>query len=387
MIPRYGPNYSYSDLVDSLVQSYRDPGLEKLRARIAEMHQVKHVFLFDNAREALYAILSAYNRPGGVLVPAYNSLIVPDTVRFAGYEPVFADIEENSLNMNAAEVKKAMKPGITAVLLLHQFGLPCEVDEILEVLKPYPVLTIEDAAPSLGAEYHGQRVGNFCDVGMLSFRTTKVISGVTGGALITNNDELAGKIAPLLQNIKDPGDRWKRFADALLKRILTRPGIFSTAKGVYGLFRKELMYEVVQRRVESTSKYMKQLSPFSSVLVMKELDRLEWNLGRRRSLAKIYQDTLAGHRKLRLLDIPRDCVPAWIQYPVLPDDRGTFYQYMQQQGIDLSWTFRYSCADSYGVNDCPVALHAAKTVLGLPTYPLLTDQQARLICEKVQTYS
>jgi dTDP-4-amino-4,6-dideoxygalactose transaminase len=386
MIPRYGPNYSYADLVSSLVKSYRDPEYEKLGARLAELHQVKHVFLFNNAREALFAILRAYNKPGGVLLPAYNSIVVPDTVRFAGYDPVFADIEYNSFNMNASEVKKAMRPGVTAVLLLHQFGLPCKVDEILEVLKPYPVLTIEDVAPAFGAEYHGQRVGNLCDVGILSFRSTKVISGVTGGALVTNNDELAQKIIPLMQEVKDPGDRWKRFATAMIKKITTRAGIYPAVKSVYRLLKKELMFEVVQRRVEAPGYHMKQLSPFTSVLVMKELDKLEWNLSRRRRLAQFYREGLADQKKLRLPDIPDDCAPAWIQFPILPDDRQVFYKYMQRNGIDLSWTFRYSCAESYAVNDCPNAYRAARLVLGLPTYPSLTDQEAQTICEKGQKY-
>ena len=85
--------------------------------------------------------------------------------------------------------------------------------------------------------------------------------------------------------------------------------------------------------------------------------------------------------------LPEGCSPAWIQFPFQVDDKRAFYKYMQRNGVDLSWTYRYSCADSFGLDGFPISQKAAKTVLGLPTYPLLTDKDAHYICDVAREYS
>jgi dTDP-4-amino-4,6-dideoxygalactose transaminase len=70
----------------------------------------------------------------------------------------------------------------------------------------------------------------------------------------------------------------------------------------------------------------------------------------------------------------------------MTDDKLGFYKHMQRNGIDITWTYRYSCAESYQISDCPNARKAAQTVLGLPTYPSVTDSDAQYICEKAKAY-
>jgi dTDP-4-amino-4,6-dideoxygalactose transaminase len=115
-------------------------------------------------------------------------------------------------------------------------------------------------------------------------------------------------------------------------------------------------------------------------LAFLQLDRLKWNLVRRRSLALIYQNELSKNKKLSLPTIPDICNPAWIQFPILVEDKLAFYKHMQRNHIDVTWTYRYSCADSYGLEGFPNSLHAAKTIIGLPTNPYITDKQAMEIC-------
>jgi dTDP-4-amino-4,6-dideoxygalactose transaminase len=117
------------------------------------------------------------------------------------------------------------------------------------------------------------------------------------------------------------------------------------------------------------------------------MDRLEWNLRRRRSLAQIYTEELEGHPDIELTIKTEKSAPAWIQYPILVKNKGHFYRYMQKHGIDLSWTYKYSCAESYQQSGFPQAHTAARNVLGLPTYPSLKDDQARYICSVASRYS
>ncbi len=386
MIPRSAPTYTYSDLTRSLGSCLRTNVDDGLRSRLATMYKAKHIFLFSNARVALYSLLRAYNRPGGVLIPAYNCIVVPEAIHYAGYYSVFADIDYLSLNMTAGTLMKAMSSDITVVLATHVFGIPCDLEEIINVARQHGVLVVEDAAPAIGAEVGGRVVGRFGDAAIISFESTKVISGGTGGALLTDDDELAQEVGRLSQAAIAPGNCLASFAKAVARKMATNSWIYPAAQFGYRMVHDEQMFEVIAPQTEIPSRFLASCSRFSSALVLMQLDRLEWNLSRRRKLAQMYQDELAKHPELTLPLIPDNCSPAWIQFPILVDDKRAFYKHMQRNGVDLSWTFRYSCADSYGLVGFPNAQKAAKTVLGLPTYPSLSDEHARLICDAAIRY-
>jgi len=386
MIPRYGPTFSYSDLKTSLDLCRQGDVDSRLCARLAEMYGLKHVFLFESARVALFTALRAYARPGKVLMPAYNCIVVPEAVQFAGYQPEFVDIDPDSLNMEADSLEKAITADTTAVLATHLFGIPCALEETIRVAREHHLLVIEDAAPALGAEYHGKLAGSFGDAVIISFQATKVISGEAGGALLTNQDELAEKITRLLPDQAPDGNSWKLYTKAAARKLATAAWFYPITHQAYRLLKNEQMFEIVTPQTEMQKGFFQRCSPFSSGLVMAQLDRLPWNLERRRRLAQIYQEKLSSQTNARLIRIVPDSSPAWIQFPVIVENKQDFYHYMASRGIDLSWTYRYSCADSYQNENCPNAQRAARTVLGLPTYPSLSDEQAQVICEAVYQY-
>lgn len=386
MIPRYAPTYTYSDVLRSLSGCLLGDVVDDLRCRLARLYKVKHVFLFGGARVALYALLRAYDRPGGVLGPAYNCWAVPEAVLHAGYSPVFADIDYNSLNMTASTVEQSISPDTTVVLITHQFGIPCDVDEILRVSRRYGILVVEDAAAAIGAKFRGRLVGSFGDATLISFKITKVISGGVGGALLTDNDELAYKVDRLLQAATAPESYCRSLAKTVAWKIATSSWLYPATLFGYRALRGERMFEVVAPPTEIPASFLTPCSRFLAALVLMQLDRLDWNLSRRRRLAQIYREELSGHSGLTLPAVPEDCSPAWTQFPLLVNDKRAFYKHMQRNRIDLSWTHRYSCADSLGLNGFPNTQRAAQTLLGLPTYPSLPDERARYICAVAKEY-
>ncbi len=387
MIPRYAPTYTYSDLFRSLRESIQDEAIDtSLCSRLRSYFNTKHIILFGSAREALYALLKAYNRPGAVLMPAYNCIVVPEAVKFAGYSPVFIDIDYCSLSMTADVLGKSISPDVSVVLVTHLFGVPCEVRELISQLRERNILIVEDAAPALGAEYSGQIVGSFGDAAIFSFQSTKVISGEAGGALLVNNDELADKVRASLREAAILESPWRLFVKALARKMVTSRGVYSAAQFSYRTLRGEQMYEVVSPQKEMPPGFLTCCPRFASSLVFAQMDRLEWNLRRRRNIAKIYQSELSGFAGLMLPVVPEGCSPAWIQFPVMTNNKLELYKHMQRNHVDVTWTYKYSCADSYGLNGFPNAQRAAKTVLGLPTYPSLTDLDAQHICDSVKKY-
>lgn len=387
MIPRYAPTYTYYDLVHSIGRCLQGKVDDNLRSRLAKLYSVKHVFLLNSARVAIYVLLKAYNQPGGVLMPAYNCIVVPEAVYYAGYYPVFVDINYHSLSMTPDALKKSISSDIKIISATHLFGIPCDVEEIMHLSQQYKVLIMEDAAPAVGAEFQGKLVASFGNAAVISFHSTKVISGENGGALLTNDDELAYKIDRFLQSAIIARGSWRLFAKAVARKIATSSWAYLTAQVGYRILHNEQMYEVVAPQTAIPPDFLKLSSRFPKWLVSMQLDRLDWNLGRRRKLAQIYQDRLSMQSGLVLPIIPENCSPSWIQFPIMVDDKMKFYKFMQRNGVDLSWSYRYSCADSFGIDGFPNAQRAARTVLGLPTYPSLSDQNAQRICDVAIKYS
>jgi perosamine synthetase len=387
MIPRYDPTFQFHDLIKAFRQNTYTNFDDILCGKLKNLYNVKHVFTFDSARIALFALLKAYNRPGDVLMPAYTCIVVPEAVSCAGYQPRFADIELRTLNVNTSTLTKALTPDTTVILPTHLFGISCDLDEIVAFGRKHNLLVVEDAAPAIGAEYQGKKVGIFGDASIISFQATKVISSEDGGALLTNNDELAEKINRLILKGSAPTNRWNLFVKAILRKLVLNPKVYSLVQLGYRAIHRELMYEVVSPTLENPDTFLKLCSPFTSALVSIQMDRLEWNLSRRRRLAQTYSKELGGHPDIKLTVPIEKGSPAWIQFPIQVKNKGHFYHYMQKHGIDLSWTYKYSCAESYNQEGFPGAHTAAKTVLGLPTYPSLTDDQAHYICSVASHYS
>ena len=387
MIPRYDPTFQFQDLLKAFRQTAFNNSNDIIRSKLKNFYNVKHVFTFDSARIALFALLKAYNRPGGVLMPAYTCIVVPEAVNCAGYHPSFVDIDLRTLNVNSGTLAKALTPDATVIIPTHLFGISCDLEELITFGRKHNLLVIEDAAPAIGAEYQGKKVGLFGDASIISFQATKVISSENGGALLTNNDALAEKINRFFSNELPPTNHWFLFIKGILRKLMLNPRNYPLVQLAYRTVRQESMYEVVHPQIKNPETFLKPCSPFTSALVSLQMDRLEWNLNRRRKLAQIYSNKLDSHPDIKLTVPIEKSTPAWIQFPILVKNKGHFYRYMQKHGIDLSWNYKYSCAESYGQEGYPGARAAAKTVLGLPTYPSLTDDQAHYICSVASYYS
>jgi perosamine synthetase len=387
LIPRFSPTYSLPDLFKSLKARHHGLPNEQLCSRIAALHGVKYSFLLDSARLALYVLLKAYNHPGGVILPAYTCIVVPQAIHDAGYRPIFLDIEKGSLGLDPQLILKSLSDEVTVVLVTHLLGIPNNPQEILPICQERGILVLEDAAPALGAKIGGRLVGTIGDASIISFQSTKIISGETGGAIITNNSNLADRINHVLKSAALPSNNWLYFIRAFFRKIATNPKFYRILQRSYGLFFGEEMFEVVKARPAMPSTFLRQCPSFSSKLILSQFDRLEWNLSRRAKIASIYQSTLKELPWLKLPTIPEESSPAWIQFSFFADDKKSFYKYMQSKGIDLSWTYRYSCADSYRLEGFPNARKAAETILGFPCYPMLTDEQAHSISHLARKYN
>ena len=177
--------------------------IQELERQFRNYHGVKHAVSFNSGTSALHAaiVASGVKPLDEVITTPYTFTATASCILMANAIPVFSDIQQDTFNIDPKKIaEKLIFPNsIKAIIPVHLFGNPCDMDEIMEIAKMYDLKVIEDCAQAPGAEYNHKKVGNIGDCGVFSLTETKNISSGEGGMLITNNDEIAD-MARLVRN-------------------------------------------------------------------------------------------------------------------------------------------------------------------------------------------
>lgn len=153
-----------------------------------------------NGTDALHLALRALDiGPGDeVITVAFTFVATTEAIGLVGATPVFADIHNDTFNLDYKELEKKITPKTKAIIPVHLYGQPCEMDKIMEIAKKYDLFVIEDCAQAIGAEYKGKKVGSFGDIGCFSFFPSKNLGCFGDGGMITTNSEyLADRVIGL----------------------------------------------------------------------------------------------------------------------------------------------------------------------------------------------
>lgn len=172
--------------------------VRELEQRLKEYLGVKHLILVANGSLALQVAYKALNLTGEVITTPFSFVATTNTLLWEGLIPVFADINPNTFNIDPKLIEEQITPHTCAIVPVHVFGNPCEVEAIQAIASKHQLKIIYDAAHAFGTKYKGKSVLNYGDVSTLSFHATKLFHTIEGGAVITNNDELAKKVRLLI---------------------------------------------------------------------------------------------------------------------------------------------------------------------------------------------
>lgn len=202
MIPvtkAYLPNKKkYQSYVDRIFQSgwLTNNGslLQELERRLADYLGVKNIILVANGSFALQLAYKALALKGEVITTPFSFAATTSTLAWEGLKPVFADINPKTFNIDPAQIEAQITPNTSAIVPVHVFGNPCDVEAIQAIADKHQLKIVYDAAHAFGSEYKDQSVLNFGDISTLSFHSTKLFHTIEGGAVITNDDELAKKV-------------------------------------------------------------------------------------------------------------------------------------------------------------------------------------------------
>lgn len=170
--------------------------VEQFEKEFAEYQQAKKCIGVGNGTDALEIVIEALDLPKGseIIVPANSFIASSEAVTRCGHKVVFCDCDEHNYTISIASLKSKITSNTKAIMAVHLYGHPCDMDEVLSLAKEHNLKVIEDCAQAHGAEYKGKRVGALGDAGTFSFYPGKNLGAYgDGGAIVTNSDQLAKK--------------------------------------------------------------------------------------------------------------------------------------------------------------------------------------------------
>lgn len=332
------------------------PFHEQLERELAEYLGVEHLCLFGNGTLALVTALQALRISGEVITTPYSFVATSHSLLWNGLTPVFVDIEPHSCNLDPGKIEQAITPATTAIMPVHCYGVPCDVERIQEIADNYGLKVIYDAAHAFGVKLGGRSVLQYGDLSILSFHATKVFNTFEGGAIICPD----AKTKQRINYLKNFG-----FAN---ETTVVAPGINGKMNEVQAAF---------------------------GLLQLKHIDQA---LTRREHLFARYRAALSEVPGVRLPEIPRDVswnhayCPVFVD-SVYPITRDELYELLRQEGI-LARRYFYPLLSDFPMYrglkgsshaELPEAQKIASQVICLPMFPDMQEQQQdrviSLVCD------
>jgi dTDP-4-amino-4,6-dideoxygalactose transaminase len=199
----YLPNIEkYKAYIDEIYENgwltNNGPLVQRLEKRLAEYLGVKNIVLVSSGTVALEIAYRTLDIKGFAITTPFSFVATTSSLVTNNILPIFADIDENTFNLNPKNIEKLITPNTSAILPVHVFGNACEVEEIERIAKKHDLNVIYDAAHAFDVKYKEQSVLNYGDISTLSFHATKLFHSIEGGALIINDDELVQKARYLI---------------------------------------------------------------------------------------------------------------------------------------------------------------------------------------------
>jgi len=171
------------------------PLVQELEVKLKEFLGVKHLFFVSNGTIALQLAIKALDLPGEIITTPFSYVATTSSIVWEGCQPVFVDIDPETLCLDPNLIEASITPRTTAILTVHIYGHPCDVERIQAIADRHGLKVIYDAAHAFGVRYNGQSLLAHGNISTLSFHATKMFHTVEGGALVTNDDEVAHRIA------------------------------------------------------------------------------------------------------------------------------------------------------------------------------------------------
>ena len=329
---------------------------ETLEAKLSAYLGVEHLSLFCNGTIAILVALEALRiNSGEVITTPFSFPATTHSLYWNRVRPVFCDIDPVTLNLDPTKIERLISPETRAILAVHVYGRPCNVEAIERIANVHGLQVIYDAAHAFGVRYKGRSILNYGDMSILSFHATKLFTTVEGGALVCASDVRRQRVNSL-----------KNFGIADEETVIG-PGIngkMNELQAAFGLMQLESVdLEISNRRVLSHL-YRELLAAIPGVTFLSDIPDTESTYA---YLAVLIDEAHFGMSRDDLFALLRKCNIVARKY---------FYPLISSAPC-------YSALPSAASSNLPVAERVAKQVLCLPIYGTLDAQTVRAVCETI----
>ncbi len=325
---------------------------QQLEHELCNYLGVKHICLFSNATLALITALQALKITGEVITTPFSFVATTHSLWWNNIKPVFVDIEPNFLILDPTKIEAAITPKTTAILPVHVYGNPCNVEAINKIAETYGLHVLYDAAHAFGTKINSTSVLNYGELSIISFHATKVYNTFEGGAIVCHDEKMKLRI-----------DRLKNFGFADETTVVA-PGINAKMNEIQAAF---------------------------GLLQLKYVDQI---IERRKLISQTYRSLLSGVKGISLIPEPENTSTPYSYFPILitPEHsktRDQVYQLYKNNNIFVRRYFyplisdfpTYRGLPSSEPSNLPVSNKVAKEVLCLPIYPDLDLKEVEKICK------
>jgi len=330
------------------------PWVEKFEREFALFCQTRFALGVGSGTEALWvALISAEIGNGDEVITTPNTFIATaEAITFSGAKPVFVDIDDKTYQINHQLIESVITPKTKAIIPVHLFGHPADMEPIMDIAQKYSLWVIEDACQAHGAEYKGKPVGSIGHAGCFSFYPGKNLGAYgEAGAVVTNHSELVEKI----KMFRDHGQAKKYYHSSI--------GWNARMDGFQGAVlwvKLKYLNAWNQARREKAKLYNKLLAPITELTLPIEADYA-------RHVYHIY--AIRTKRRNELISfLQTKNITCGIHYPI---------------PLHLQKAYRFL---GYSKGSFPVTEKCAEEILSLPIYPELTEEQIKFVVEQIKTF-
>ncbi|MFX0196405.1 MAG: aminotransferase class I/II-fold pyridoxal phosphate-dependent enzyme [Candidatus Hodarchaeota archaeon] len=249
-----------NDLLDRRWLTNNGPYLHEFERCLADMVGVKHCIAICNGTVALEIVIRALGLTGEVIVPAFTFIATAHALRWQEITPVFCDIDPCTHNINPHKIEDMITPLTSGIIGVHVWGRPCDIESLTEIARRHKLKLLFDAAHAFGCSYRGRMIGNFGNAEVFSFHATKFVNTFEGGAVATNDDDLAAEIR-LMKNF---GFTWYDKVD-----YIGTNGKMNEVSAAMGLTSLESMDEFIAVNYRNYKQYQSELEGIPGIQLIK----------------------------------------------------------------------------------------------------------------------
>jgi len=370
----YGTQWIDDDDINEVIKVLRSdwittgPKIKEFEDAICSYIGCRYCVAVNSGTSALDIAVQSLELPEGseIITTPFTFVATSNAIIYNGLKPVFADICSDTFNIDPEDVRRKITKNTKAIIYVDYAGQPCEIKAIRDIADEFDLYLIEDACHAIGAEYEGNKVGNFADLTIFSFHPVKHITTGEGGAVVTDDEGLYERLSLLRSHgiDKDVQDRY----------------------GPDASWAYDMKYLGRNYRI----------TDFQAALGVSQLKKLDMFIDKRNELALRYRELLGNIDGVTLPVIKDNISHAWHLYTILLDesiDRDEFFKYMRSANIGVNLHYIPVYKHSYYVEnfgfdseEFPVTEDVFKRIITLPLYPKMELKQLEYVVEKIKEY-